>query len=133
MACTLGKQYEAEVRPMLKLVEELEDILEGHATAVSLPRIAVVGNQSSGKSSVLQRICSIALPQCADLCTRAPLILSMQNSVAPAAYIGKAEKHIMSGQIKDKILAKTQELAGSNTGISAKGIKLRVRTYQTLR
>jgi interferon-induced GTP-binding protein Mx1 len=47
---------------------------------VELPEIAVLGDTSSGKSSVLTNISSIELPSAHDICTRCPTRIIMKNS-----------------------------------------------------
>jgi len=46
---------------------------------VSLPQIAVLGDQSSGKSSVLESISGIQFPRSSGLCTRFPTAIQMRN------------------------------------------------------
>lgn len=43
------------------------------AHEISLPRIAIVGNQSSGKSSVIEAITGVSLPRAKGTCTRCPI------------------------------------------------------------
>jgi hypothetical protein len=57
----MDKVYDQEVRPLLDLVETLREL--GIESDISLPQIAVMGDQSSGKSSVLQSICGIPFPR----------------------------------------------------------------------
>lgn len=37
-----------------------------------MPTIAIIGNQSSGKSSVIEAICGVPLPRSTETCTRCP-------------------------------------------------------------
>ena len=67
-----------EFRPLLDLVDDLRQ-LQLSPIIFSLPRIVVVGDQSAGKSSVLQSIANVELPQGGGAVTRCPLILRMQN------------------------------------------------------
>ena len=51
-----------------------------HNTGISLPRIAVVGGQSAGKSSVLETIVGLDfLPRGDGVCTRRPLELRLNH------------------------------------------------------
>ena len=54
----------------------LLDILQGQEP-VKLPSIVVVGDQSSGKSSVLESLSGIVLPRGQNIVTRCPLVLRM--------------------------------------------------------
>jgi len=45
-----------------------------------LPMIVVIGDQSSGKSSVLESISRIALPKGEGMVTRCPLVMQLRNT-----------------------------------------------------
>jgi hypothetical protein len=51
---------------------ELEGI-DGEELDISLPKIVLVGNQSSGKSSLIEAISQVKVPQDDDTCTRCPI------------------------------------------------------------
>jgi hypothetical protein len=59
---------QAEQRKILDLVDNLRR--RGLSSVLQLPQIAVVGDQSSGKSSVLEAITQIPFPRKENLCTR---------------------------------------------------------------
>lgn len=46
---------------------------------IAIPQVAVIGDQSSGKSSVLEAICSVPLPRGAGLTTRCAIELRLSN------------------------------------------------------
>jgi len=52
---------------------EISRTLGIEAITYSLPQIALVGNQSSGKSSLIEAISQIKLPQSIGTCTRCPM------------------------------------------------------------
>lgn len=54
-------QYEEKIRPCIDLVDSLRAL--GIEKDLSLPAIAVIGDQSSGKSSVLEALSGVALPR----------------------------------------------------------------------
>ncbi|KAL7276404.1 hypothetical protein RUND412_000609 [Rhizina undulata] len=67
------------MREMVELVKRLrasgiEDL------GLPLPRIAVVGNQSAGKSSLIEAISEIKVPRYTGTCTRCPLEISLSES-----------------------------------------------------
>ncbi len=64
------------MRSMLNLIDKLRDFkLDEY---IELPRIAVLGEQSSGKSSLLESIAGISfLPRGTGIVTRRPLELRM--------------------------------------------------------
>ena len=55
-------------RPLLELNDRLRGILQGES--IKLPTIAVIGSQSAGKTSILERLSSINLPRGAGMVTR---------------------------------------------------------------
>jgi interferon-induced GTP-binding protein Mx1 len=71
--------FSKNVRPVLDLVDKLREI--GISKDISLPQIAVMGDQSSGKSSVLQSISGIPFPRGSGLVTRCPLELIMKKTI----------------------------------------------------
>ncbi|KAL5988435.1 Dynamin-related protein 3A [Asimina triloba] len=72
---------------VIPIVNKLQDIFSqlGSASTIDLPQVAVVGSQSSGKSSVLEALVGRDfLPRGSDICTRRPLVLQLVN-VQPGA------------------------------------------------
>ena len=57
----LSQHYEEKVRPCIDLVDSLRSL--GVEQDLALPAIAVIGDQSSGKSSVLEALSGVALPR----------------------------------------------------------------------
>lgn len=55
----------------------------GCEEVVSLPRIAVMGNQSSGKSSLIEAICQIKVPRASGTCTRCPMEVQLSTLNRP--------------------------------------------------
>ena len=65
---------------VIPLVNKLQDIFSqlGSASSIDLPQVAVIGSQSSGKSSVLEALVGRDfLPRGGDICTRRPLVLQL--------------------------------------------------------
>ena len=54
--------YRAKIRPLIDAVDQLRGILTNESN-IKLPSIVVVGDQSSGKSSVLEALSGVALPR----------------------------------------------------------------------
>jgi GTPase SAR1 family protein len=52
----------------------------GCEEVVALPRVVVIGNQSSGKSSLIEAICQIKLSRANGTCTRCPLEIQLSTS-----------------------------------------------------
>ena len=65
------QQLGARSRTYIRVIKKLES-LGIDATLPSLPRWVVVGDQSAGKSSVIEATCDIMLPRSEGTCTRCP-------------------------------------------------------------
>eukprot|EP00752_Nemacystus_decipiens_P002787 g2603.t1 len=70
--------HDRDVRPWLDLVDELR--AHGISQDLPLPQIAVMGDQSCGKSSVLEAISGIPFPRGSGLVTRCATQLIMKSS-----------------------------------------------------
>lgn len=70
---------------MISLVDKLRDFhLNDY---ISLPRIAVLGEQSAGKSSLLEAVCGLNfLPRGTGIVTRRPLELRMVKAPVTEPY-----------------------------------------------
>lgn len=55
------EDFNQQVRPFIDLVDRLRQL--GLEQDISLPAIVVVGDQSSGKSSVLEALSGVQLPR----------------------------------------------------------------------
>ncbi|KAK3991117.1 P-loop containing nucleoside triphosphate hydrolase protein, partial [Cladorrhinum sp. PSN332] len=77
-------------KDQLELVDSIDHLrLQGISNYVSLPQIIVCGDQSSGKSSVLEAISGVSFPVNGNLCTRFPteLVLRRTHNVSAAVSI----------------------------------------------
>ncbi|KAK5166943.1 uncharacterized protein LTR77_007672 [Saxophila tyrrhenica] len=66
-------------RTLIRTIGKLES-LGIDKTLPSLPKVVVVGDQSHGKSSVIEAICDISLPRNSGTCTRVPFELRTSTS-----------------------------------------------------
>ncbi|KAI7906174.1 Dynamin central region-domain-containing protein [Cokeromyces recurvatus] len=136
---------------LIKTVNKLQDAFAtvGVHNPVDLPQIAVIGSQSSGKSSVLENIVGRDfLPRGTGIVTRRPLILQLINRPASARSKETAESPTTDAQenadewgeflhlpgqkfynfnkIRDEIVKDTELKTGKNLGISPQPINLRI-------
>ncbi|KAH7883426.1 P-loop containing nucleoside triphosphate hydrolase protein [Phlebopus sp. FC_14] len=74
-------------REMLDLVNRLRNT--GVQTDIDLPMIAVIGNQSAGKSSLIESISGITLPRSAGTCTRCPTECKLTYADGPWTCVVK--------------------------------------------
>lgn len=75
--------FEKDIRPMLDVVDRIR-ALGVTEENIELPTIVVVGDQSSGKSSVLESLAGITLPRGQGIATRVPLVLRLQSCKSDA-------------------------------------------------
>lgn len=122
--------YNEKIRPVLDALENLRR-LNIAKEGIQLPTIVVVGDQSSGKSSVLESLAGISLPRGQGICTRVPLVMRLQNHPLPQPklvleYNGK-QVSTDEENVSDAINTATEELAGTAKGISNTPLTLIVK------
>jgi hypothetical protein len=114
-------------------MDEIRELFDGAKLEIDLPSIAVVGNQSAGKTSVLERLSGVDLPRGEGMVTRCALVLRMVNNSrtgAPESYAiirgGKqGEQRIPLSDVAMHVSRITDELAAPNE-ISEEAIYLTV-------
>ncbi|XP_044023594.1 interferon-induced GTP-binding protein Mx isoform X2 [Siniperca chuatsi] len=127
---TLNQQYEEKVRPCIDLIDSLRSL--GVEKDLALPAIAVIGDQSSGKSSVLEALSGVALPRGSGIVTRCPLELKMKRKKEGEEWYGKISYQNHEEEIEDpadvekKIREAQDEMAGVGVGISDDLISLEI-------
>ncbi|KAF1391315.1 hypothetical protein PFLUV_G00040850 [Perca fluviatilis] len=127
---TLNQQYEEKVRPCIDLIDSLRSL--GVEKDLALPAIAVIGDQSSGKSSVLEALSGVALPRGSGIVTRCPLELKMKRRREGEEWYGKISYQDCEKEIEDpadvekKIRDAQDEMAGVGVGISDDLISLEI-------
>ncbi|KAL8682706.1 MAG: hypothetical protein Q9186_001302 [Xanthomendoza sp. 1 TL-2023] len=104
MAAQAGYSINVNDPGLITLVNKLQDVFTtvGVQNPIDLPQIAVVGSQSSGKSSVLENIVGRDfLPRGTGIVTRRPLILQLINRSAPNPHQNQAKlENGVNGDIK---------------------------------
>ncbi|KAI8623502.1 vacuolar sorting protein [Xylariaceae sp. FL1651] len=90
----------------LELLNSIDQLrLQGISHYVSLPQIIVCGDQSSGKSSVLEAISGVHFPVKASLCTRFPTELVLRRTpqasssvaIVPHKLRSESERRLLAG------------------------------------
>ncbi|XP_026991678.1 dynamin-1-like protein isoform X3 [Tachysurus fulvidraco] len=130
---------------LIPVINKLQDVFNTvGADIIQLPQIAVVGTQSSGKSSVLESLVGKdLLPRGTGIVTRRPLILQLvhvdpedrrktseENGVESEEW-GKFlhTKHKIYtdfDEIRQEIEVETERISGTNKGISSEPIHLKI-------
>ncbi|KAK7916728.1 hypothetical protein WMY93_012489 [Mugilogobius chulae] len=106
--------------------------LSGSGAGLALPAIAVIGDQSSGKSSVLEALSGVALPRGSGIVTRCPLELKMKRTEAGKKWHGKikykgfTEEINKPTEVDNKIRQAQDVMAGKGCGISHDLISLNI-------
>ncbi|XP_010518214.1 PREDICTED: dynamin-related protein 3B isoform X2 [Camelina sativa] len=131
---------------VIPIVNKLQDIFAqlGSKSTIQLPQVAVVGSQSSGKSSVLEALVGRDfLPRGNDICTRRPLVLQLLQT-KPRSEGGSDEewgeflhhnpaKRIYDfSEIRREIEAETNRISGGNKGVSDNPIRLKISSPNVL-
>jgi GTPase SAR1 family protein len=84
---TRGMDYWRSRRNINNVVKMLRDV--GTEEIIKLPKIAVIGNQSVGKSSLIEAISQIRLPRDSGTCTKCPMEVFLSSSNEGEEWKGK--------------------------------------------
>ncbi|CAF1406151.1 unnamed protein product [Adineta steineri] len=124
--------YDEKVGSLMDKIDEVRSLVSSSNNyGISFPSIIVVGDQSSGKSTLLEALSEVELPRGSGIITRCPIVLRLRKSNIRQVY------HIQTGgkkvvldttrfKIRDYIENETQKLAGNNKQIVDKLIELQV-------
>uniref|UniRef100_A0A8C1GD12 Dynamin-1-like protein n=1 Tax=Cyprinus carpio TaxID=7962 RepID=A0A8C1GD12_CYPCA len=121
---------------LIPVINKLQDVFNTVGTdIIQLPQIAVVGTQSSGKSSVLESLVGKdLLPRGTGIVTRRPLILQLVH-VDPEDRRKTSEENGICffliiytdfDEIRQEIENETERVSGNNKGISDEPIQLKI-------
>ena len=122
---------------LIPVINKLQDVFSTVGReSIQLPQIAVVGTQSTGKSSVLENLVGRDfLPRGSGIVTRRPLVLQLVHISEEAAagcwgwgkFKHTGDKRFDDfSEIRDEVRNETNKIAGNNKGISNEPIRLRV-------
>uniref|UniRef100_A0A673GTH0 Interferon-induced GTP-binding protein Mx3-like n=1 Tax=Sinocyclocheilus rhinocerous TaxID=307959 RepID=A0A673GTH0_9TELE len=124
---------EESIRPYIDLIDTLRSV--GIHKDLALPTIVVIGDQSSGKSSVLEALSGVALPRGSGIVTRCPLELRLKkvpgvNWKAVLTYDKKTDEFKIEfadpSLVEEHVAAAQNELAGKGVGICDELITLEI-------
>lgn len=90
-------------------INKIISILKNKRNDLNYPQITVVGDQSSGKSSLLETIFNIKLPTASGTCTKCPIVIKSKNNdnlkekkyYLESDNIGNINEDIVCEKIKD--------------------------------
>ncbi|KAJ5759324.1 hypothetical protein N7520_006480 [Penicillium odoratum] len=91
-------QMTLDMRDLVKKVQKLSHLgIEDNR--IALPKVCVVGDQSTGKSSLIEAISGIRVPRSAGTCTRCPMEIILRESEADQAW--KCTISLVRGSLYD--------------------------------
>ncbi|KAI9810799.1 MAG: hypothetical protein M1826_003459 [Phylliscum demangeonii] len=117
------------VRKLMETIDQLRQLgVEDYVAP--LPKIVVVGDQSAGKSSVVEAVSQIRVPRSAGTCTRCPLEISLKRDEDWSCRVSLRQKYTYLGSERQdadnenergsiKMLGKTK----ASGGLSGRGQK----------
>lgn len=122
---------------LIPVINRLQDVFNTVGReSIHLPQIAVIGTQSTGKSSVLENIVgNDFLPRGSGIVTRRPLILQLvhihqdeaKGSWGWGRFLHTGDQRFDDfSLIREEIQRETDNVAGTNKGISSDPIRLRI-------
>ncbi|KAJ7766565.1 P-loop containing nucleoside triphosphate hydrolase protein [Mycena maculata] len=116
--------YATRRKDLLALMNRLRSV--GAQAELDLPRIAVIGNQSAGKSSVVEAISGIKVPRESGTCTRCPFECRMSSAPEWACRISIRREFDKAG----KRLGDVSEIAFGGVIIDKEVVEMMLRRAQ---
>nr|XP_043620144.1 dynamin-related protein 4C-like [Erigeron canadensis] len=124
--------YNEVIRPLRDTVHTLVcmNVIE---ECIYIPTIVVIGDQSSGKSSLIESLTGISLPHGEGICTRVPLIMKLQHHIDPVSqfiqleYFGNSVPVDQTSNISEAVNLATEKIAGNQKMISGVPLTLVVK------
>lgn len=112
-------------------VDQIRSLLSSSNDGFTFPSVVVVGDQSSGKSTLLESLSLVELPKGSGIVTRCPLVLRLRKSTQRCVYrlhndnkkefLDEKELNIMS-----YIEEETKKAAGNNKNVVKDLIELQI-------
>lgn len=111
--------YKINMDSYKKWVIQLEEIRKkcGSDVKLDLPQIVVIGDQSSGKSSLLSSLFDIPFPENSGTTTRCPIIVYTKNKNTETTYtitIDDKKYNVKKNNFSNKILEIQKKIIGKN-------------------
>ncbi|EOD23780.1 hypothetical protein EMIHUDRAFT_239093 [Emiliania huxleyi CCMP1516] len=81
----LNSLSKERIRPLVELNDRINALTKEEGS-INSTRIVVVGDQSHGKSSLLEALSGVDLPRGEDIKTRVPLVMQLRESTDGTEY-----------------------------------------------
>lgn len=129
-------QIETEEKRLLEGINRLQELCVEIPNSINLPQIAVVGAQSSGKSSILENIAGYDfLPRGPGMVTRRPLLVQILTG-SPEEFVifghAPGKKYLDMEAVREEITNETNRLLGGKNDVSAVPIILKIHKKRAL-
>jgi len=128
----LNSLSKERIRPLVELNDRINALTKEEGS-INSTRIVVVGDQSHGKSSLLEALSGVDLPRGEDIKTRVPLVMQLRESTDGTEYAlisveGQSEppERITLDAVASKVDEVTARLAGSEKAVKDMPIELKV-------
>ncbi|CAF3729832.1 unnamed protein product [Rotaria sp. Silwood1] len=128
---TFVNAYDEKIRPLMDKIDQARAILSSSNDGIIFPNVIVVGDQSSGKSTLLEALSLVELPKGSGIITRCPLVLRLRKANERRVYHlhndkPKVELDESKLNILHYIEEQTKKLAGNNKNVVHDLIELQV-------
>lgn len=125
----LSQLSKEKIRPLVELNDRV-NVLIKEERSINSTRIVVVGDQSHGKSSLLEALSGVELPKGEGIKTRVPLLMQMRNSsereYAIISSEGEEPEEIALNAVSAKVDEWTARVAGAQEDVLDRAIELKV-------
>ena len=123
--------YDEKIRPLMDKIDQARTLLAPSHYGITFPNVIVVGDQSSGKSSLLESLSLVELPKGNGIVTRCPLVLRLRKSNERCVYrVYDDNRRVLLDEgnlvIPRYIEEETKKLAGDHKNIVQDMIELLV-------
>lgn len=115
---------------LLDKIDKLRDL--GVHEFVALPQLVVVGDQSSGKSSVLEALMDVPFPRSDKLCTRFATNIIFRSSLKTSTTVSIIPGSSRSPEEKEKLRAFKREILAEFDGDTFESVLKEVRIQHTI-
>ncbi|CAM4829029.1 unnamed protein product [Rotaria magnacalcarata] len=127
---TFTDAYDEKIRPLMDKIDQARSLLSSNDDGITLPNVVVVGDQSSGKSTLLEALSLVELPKGSGIVTRCPLVLRLRKSNVRRLYrLNDNNKTLLDEEntnILKYIEEETRKLAGNEKNVVKDLIELQV-------
>ncbi len=127
---TYTNAFDGKIRPLMDKIDQVRSLLTSNDYGITFPNVVVVGDQSSGKSTLLEALSLVELPKGSGIVTRCPLVLRLRKSDRRQVYRLHGNKKIPLDETNMNLLKyieeETTKLAGNHKNVVSDLIELQV-------